>query len=70
MTTTNELSVAQRAILTAACERKGGHVLPLTTPLKGGAMKKVLQSLFAKGFAEEAPASGKQKGASRRKTGG
>ena len=59
-TSPNDLSVAQRAILTTACERKDGLVLPLTIPLKGGAVNKVLGSLITKGFVEEMPASGKQ----------
>jgi hypothetical protein len=59
-TNTIDLSVAQRAILTAACGRKGGLVLPLTVPLKGGAVTKVLGSLIAKDLVEEVPASGKQ----------
>jgi hypothetical protein len=57
---TSKLSAAQRAILTTACERKSGLVLPLTVPLKGGALNKVLESLIAKGLVDEAPAFGKQ----------
>ena len=60
MTNANELSLAQRPVLTAGCKRKGGLVLPLTVPLKGGALKKVLHSLITKGFVKEAPASEKQ----------
>jgi Protein of unknown function (DUF3489) len=60
MTTNIDLSDAQRQILTAACGRKGGLVLPAATALKGGALKKVLGSLLSRGLVEEAPASGKQ----------
>ena len=59
MTATNKLSDTQRTILTTACERRGGRVLPLTAGLKGGAVPIVLKSLLSKGLIAEAPARGK-----------
>jgi hypothetical protein len=57
---TAELSVAQRQILITACERKGGLVLPITSNLKGGALKKVLTALLTRGAIEEVLAAPKQ----------
>src|SRR5215207_944086 len=57
---TAELSAAQRQILTTASERKGGLVLPVTSNLKGGALKKVLTALLMRGAIEEVPADGEQ----------
>ena len=60
MTNTIQLSETQRQILTAACERRGGCVLPLTADLKGGAVPIVLKSLLSKGLIAEAPAKGSE----------
>jgi hypothetical protein len=57
---TVELSETQRQILTTACGRKGGYVLPADTTVKGGALKKVLGSMLTRGLVQEVPASGKQ----------
>jgi hypothetical protein len=57
---TIELSETQRQILTTACERKGGYVLPADTTVKGGALNKVLGSMLTRGLVQEVPASGKQ----------
>jgi hypothetical protein len=56
----SELSETQRQILTTACGRKGGYVLPADTAVKGGALKKVLGSMLTRGLVQEVPASGKQ----------
>jgi hypothetical protein len=48
-----QLSDTQRAILSAACARAGGLVLPLPAHIKGGAVTKVIASLTAKGMIEE-----------------
>lgn len=48
-----QLSDTQRAILSAACARDGGLVLPLPAHIKGGAVTKVITSLTAKGMVEE-----------------
>lgn len=48
-----QLSDTQRAILSAACAREGGLVLPLPAHIKGGAVTKVIASLAAKGLVEE-----------------
>ena len=39
---TIQLSDTQSVILSAACAREGGLVLPITTSLKGGAVDMVL----------------------------
>ncbi len=57
---TIQISDAQRTILTTACERKGGLVLPVTRNLKGGAIKTVIASLLTKGLIEEVSAKVKQ----------
>ena len=57
---TTELSETQRQILTTASERKSGLVLPVTSKLKGGALKKVLSALLTRGAIEEVPADGEQ----------
>jgi hypothetical protein len=54
-----QLSETQRQILTTACQRKGGLVLPTTTKLKGGALKQVLTSLLKQGLVQEVPAGPK-----------
>lgn len=51
-----QLSDTQAVILSAACAREGGFVLPITAALKGGAVKMVLTSLIKKELAEEIPA--------------
>jgi hypothetical protein len=56
----SELSETQRQILAAAAQRKGGLVLPVTSKLNGGALKKVLSALLARGAIEEVPAEGEQ----------
>lgn len=48
-----QLSDTQRAILSTACARDGGLVLPLPAHIKGGAAIKVIASLTAKGMVEE-----------------
>lgn len=48
-----QLSDTQRAILSAACARDGGPVLPPPAHIKGGAVTKVIASLTAKGMIEE-----------------
>ncbi|CAA7615036.1 DUF3489 domain-containing protein [Magnetospirillum sp. SS-4] len=50
------LSDAQAVILSTACARKGGFLLPITASLKGGAVNIVLSSLIKKELAEEIPA--------------
>jgi hypothetical protein len=50
-----ELSETQRQILTTGSERKSGLVLPVTSNLKGGALKKVLSALLSRGAVEEVP---------------
>jgi hypothetical protein len=50
------LSDIQAVILSTACAREGGFLLPLTAALKGGAVKMVLGSLIKKELAEEIPA--------------
>ena len=54
------LSETQRQILTIAAQRKGGLVVPVTSKLKGGALKKVLSALLSRGAIEEVPANGEQ----------
>ena len=51
-----QLSDTQAVILSAACAREGGFLLPITAALKGGAVKVVLTSLIKKELAEEIPA--------------
>ncbi len=51
-----QLSDTQAVILSAACAREGGFLLPITAALKGGAVKMVLTSLIKKELAEEIPA--------------
>jgi hypothetical protein len=55
-----DLSETQRQILTTASERKDGLVLPVTSNLKGGALKKVLTALLTRGAMEEVLAAPKQ----------
>ncbi|MDX9859311.1 MAG: DUF3489 domain-containing protein [Rhodospirillales bacterium] len=50
------LSDTQLVILSAACARDDGLVLPLPDRLKGGAAKTVVESLIAKGLIEEVDA--------------
>lgn len=50
------LSDTQAVILSAACAREGGCLLPVTASLKGGAVNMVLNSLIKKELAEEIPA--------------
>jgi len=50
------LSDTQAVILSAACAREGGFLLPVTANLKGGAVNMVLTSLIKKELAEEVPA--------------
>ena len=51
-----QLSDTQAVILSAACAREGGFLLPITAALKGGAVNMVLNSLIKKELAEEIPA--------------
>jgi hypothetical protein len=55
----SELSDTQRQII-AAAQRNSGLVLPVTSKLKGGALKKVLSALLTRGAIEEVPADGEQ----------
>lgn len=48
-----QLSDTQHAILSTACAREGGLVLPLPAHIKGGAVTKVIASLTAKGMVED-----------------
>ena len=48
-----KLSDTQLVILNKACQREDRLVLPLPKNLKGGAAKKVVDSLIAKGLVEE-----------------
>jgi hypothetical protein len=56
----SELSHTQRQILAAAAQRNSGLVLPVTSKLKGRALKKVLSALLTRGAIEEVPADGEQ----------
>jgi len=47
------LSDTQAIILSTACAREGGFLLPITAALKGGAVNMVLGSLIKKELAEE-----------------
>lgn len=51
------LSDTQAVILSTACAREGGFLLPITASLKGGAVNMVLGSLIKKELAEEIPAA-------------
>lgn len=51
-----QLSDTQAVILSAACAREGGFLLPVTANLRGGAVNMVLTSLIKKELAEEIPA--------------
>lgn len=51
-----KLSDSQLVVLSAACQRDGRSVYPLTLKVKGNAAGKVLASLLAKGLIEEVPA--------------
>ena len=51
-----KLSDTQSMILSAAAQREGNIALPLPTSLRGGAAKKVVGALLAKGFLAEVPA--------------
>lgn len=48
-----KLSDTQLIILSAACARENHRILPLPKSLKGGAAKKVIDALVAKGLVEE-----------------
>ena len=50
------MSDTQAVILSAACAREDGNLLPVTASLKGGAVNMVLNSLIKKELAEEVPA--------------
>jgi len=50
------LSDTQAVIMSTACAREGGFLLPITAALKGGAVNMVLGSLIKKELAEEIPA--------------
>ena len=54
--TTIQLSDTQSVILSAACAREGGLILPITASLKGGAVDMVLTSMIKKGLIEAIPA--------------
>ena len=51
-----KLSDMQILILSAAAQREGNIALPLPTSLRGGAAKKVVGALLAKGYLAEVPA--------------
>ena len=53
---TIQLSDTQSVILSAACAREGGLVLPITASLKGAAVDMVLTSMIKKGLIEAIPA--------------
>jgi hypothetical protein len=53
---TIQLSDTQSVILSAACARAGGLVLPITASLKGAAVDMVLTSMIKKGLIEAIPA--------------
>ena len=48
-----QLSPAQTAILSTACDREDGLVFPVTANLKGGAVGNVCKSLLKHGLIEE-----------------
>ncbi len=50
-----QLSDTQAVILSTACAREGGLVLPITSSLKGGAVDMVLTSMIKKGLIEAIP---------------
>jgi DNA-binding MarR family transcriptional regulator len=52
----SKLSDSQLVVLSAACQREGRSLYPLTLKLKGSAAEKVLKSLLSKGLIEEVPA--------------
>lgn len=52
----NTLTDTQLVILSAASQRTDRHILPLPDRLKGGAAKKVVDALIAKGLAAEVAA--------------
>ena len=47
-----QLSDTQLIILSAACQRDGARILPVTASLKGGAINMVLRSLHSRGLIE------------------
>jgi hypothetical protein len=49
----SKLSDTQAIILSAACQRPDGNLLPLPGSLRGGAATKVVAALLARGLAEE-----------------
>ena len=49
----SKLSDTQAIILSAACQRPDGNLLPLPGSLRGGAAAKVVAALLARGLAEE-----------------
>ena len=51
-----KLSDSQLVVLSAACQRDGRSLYPLTLKIKGGAADKVLKSLLARGLIEEVQA--------------
>ena len=51
-----KLSDSQLVVLSAACQRDGRSLYPLTLKIKGGAAEKVLKSLLARGLIEEVQA--------------
>ncbi len=51
-----KLSDSQLVVLSAACQRDGRSLYPLTLKVKGSAADKVLKSLLAKGLIEEVQA--------------
>ncbi len=51
-----KLTDTQLIILSAACAREDRRVLPLPKSLKGGAARKVIDTLIAKGLVEETAA--------------
>ena len=51
-----QLSDTQLVILSAACQRDGARILPITASLKGGAVNMVLRSLHGRGLIEAVPA--------------
>ena len=49
----SKLSDTQAIVLSAACQRPDGNLLPLPGSLRGGAAGKVVAALLARGLAEE-----------------
>ena len=51
----SNLSDTQAILLSAACQRPDGNLLPLPGSLRGGAAAKVVAALLSRGLAREQP---------------